>query len=287
MTRLGLVASACAALAFSTSAFAQGKSQKDKHSAPPSRNELAVAPVPAPGAAGATPLAWIDDASLLPPGTVSCSISAMRWTGAGASEIDLPIVDAAIGLTPRVQLVASVPRVIGGADAAGAAGGLGTSFFATKVGLYQSRRTTLRIATAPTLLVLGEGVVAALEPGAARVRWGLPFSAEVSRGRARLYGGGGYFAPGLWFSGVAAGAQVTDRTFVSGGFSRAWRGADTTGAPLSDRDRKEISAGVAHMLTPAIAAFGSLGRTVATLDANGAGTALSAGVSISFAAAVR
>src|SRR6185436_9300963 len=93
-----LVASACVALACSTTAFAQGKSQqkgkKDGAPAPPSRNELAAPAVVAPSPTGATPLAWIDDASLLAPGVVSLSMSAMRWSGAGdagISEVDVPI----------------------------------------------------------------------------------------------------------------------------------------------------------------------------------------------------
>jgi hypothetical protein len=288
----------CAALAASP-AFAQGNSQSARanqgnngngHGAPsaaaPSRNQLAavaVAPVPSPS--GATPLAWVDDASLLPSGMVSLSMSAMRWAGGGTSEIDAPIVDVAFGLAPRLQLSASVPRVVGSADPSGAVGGVGTSFFTAKVAVYEQSQRAFKVAASPTLQLLGEGVVASLGPGEGRVRWGLPVSAEISRGVLRLYGGGGYFSPGLWFSGAAVGAQAASKVFVSGGFSRAWRNTELPDVPLSERDRKEISGGAAYVLNPTITVFGSVGRTIKTLEENGAGTSLVGGVSFSFATA--
>lgn len=286
--------SALCVLSCAAPAFAQGKSTqapgKNKPgngaAAAPSRNELsAIAVAPAPVTTGATPLAWIDDASLLAPGTVSLSMSAMRWSGGGASEVDVPIVDASFGLAPRLQLSASVPRVVGSADASGAAGGVGTSFFSAKVGVYQDPKRPFKVAATPTLLVLGEGVVDSLEPGQGRVRWGLPVSAEISRGTFRVYGGGGYFSPGLWFTGVAVGAQAAQRVFVSAGVSRAWRHSDIPDVPMAERDRKEFSGGGAYVLTPSVTLFGSIGRTFRTLVENGAGTSIIGGVSFTFATA--
>lgn len=272
----------------------QGKSQTGNgapgkgQSAPPSRNELApVAPVAAPPVVGATPIAWVDDATLLDPGAVALSVSAVRWSGSDLSEVDVPIVNAALGLAPRVQLAASVPRTLGSADPTGASGGVGTSFFSAKVQLLDDRARHVKVAVAPTMQVLGAGVVAALGPDEGRVRWGLPVSAEISSGALRLYGGGGYFAPGLWFTGAAVGVQTTPKLTINAGISRAWRGADGLAIPLSDRDRKEITGGAAYALSPHVAAFGSVGRTVATLDENGAGTTVSGGLSVWFATAPR
>jgi hypothetical protein len=286
----------CALVLCSAPAWAQGKSGQapgqNKGSgkgsgaaaAAPSRNELsAIGVAPTPSPSGATPLAWVDDASVLPPGTVTFSMSAMRWSGDGVSEVDAPIVDAAFGIAPRVQLSASVPRVVGSADPDGAAGGVGTSFFAAKIGVYEHAKSAVKVAVSPTLQVLGEGVVAGLEPGEGRVRWGMPVSAEISRGSLRLYGGGGYFSPGLWFTGAAVGAQAAEKVFVSVGFNRAWRHSDVPDIPISDRDRKEISGGVAYILRPSITVFGSVGRTVKTLVENGAGTSIVGGASFSFA----
>jgi hypothetical protein len=283
MTRMAWVAGVVMTLAASTTALAQGNSQKKK-TAPPSRNELAPAAPAAPSSTSATPLAWVDDASLLAPGQVAISVSAMRWQGGDAGEVDVPIVDAAFGLASRVQLSVSVPRVVGGADPSGAAGGVGTSFFSTKIAVYEDAAHGFKMSAAPTLQLLGAGVVESFGVPQSRVRWGLPVSAELSRGTTRLYGGGGYFSPGLWFSGVAAGFGINAKTNASIGVSRAWRRTDVVDTPLSDRDRKEISGGVSYAVHPRISVFGSIGRTFATRDENGAGTSISGGVSIFVAA---
>jgi hypothetical protein len=71
---------------------------------------------------------------------------------------------------------------------------------------------------------------------------------------------------------------------VSAGFSRAWRHSAIPDVPLAERDRKELSGGVAYVAAPSMTLFGSIGRTIKTLDENGAGTSISGGVSFSFAA---
>jgi hypothetical protein len=268
-------------LAASSPAYAQGNSQNRKNK-PPSRNELAVTAVAAPAPAGVTPLAWIDDASLLGADMLAVSMSASRWSGGGVSEVDIPVVDIAYGLAPRVQLAMSVPRVVGGVDPDGAAGGIGTSFFSAKIALYEAPGHSFKVAVSPTMQVLGKGVAAALGPDVNRFRWGLPLSGEISAGAVRVYGGGGYFTPGLWYSGGAVAVRATQRTFVSGGVSRAWRTSDLPDVPLSSRDRKEISGGAAYVVTPLISVFGSIGHTVATLEENGAGTSIAGGVSFAF-----
>lgn len=277
MTRAPLAAGIVMTLAASGPALAQGNG-KAKNAAPPSRNELAPAATLAPSSPAATPLAWVDDASVLPAGTAALSVSIMRWQGGGLGETVAPIVDGAFGLTPRVQLSASVPR---------AAGGIGTSFFSSKIALYEDARHAFKVAASPTLLLLGQGVVDALDGEPDRVRWGLPVSAEISRGAARLYGGAGYFSPGLWFGGVAVSVGLAPKTTASVGVSRAWRRTDTLDAPLSVRDRKEISGAVAYAWRPAISLFAAIGRTFATLDENGAGTSISGGLSVFFAADAR
>lgn len=265
----------------------QGNGQQGKgQSAPPSRNELApVAAVDVPVAISATPIAWIDDATLLEQGTFALSVSAVRWAGAGVSEIDVPIVNAAMGLTPRLQLSASVPRTLGSSDPSGASGGVGTSFFGAKVQIWSDAKRGIKFAAAPTLQLLGAAVAETLGPNESRTRWGLPASAEIDRGTLRLYGGGGYFSPSIWFVGAAVAVQTTPKLTINGGVSKAWRGApaDTVDVALGDRDRKELSAGVAYLLAPHVIGFGSIGRTFATLDENGAGTTLGGGVSIWFA----
>ena len=286
MRQTTALASAILALAASTSALAQGKSQDHKKNppAPPSRSDLAApASMSVAAVAGPTPFAWVDDASLLEAGSVSIAMSVVRWQGSGLSEVDVPVIDASIGLAPRVHLTATVPRVVGSVDPLGAVGGVGTSYFSAKIAALNDAKRSLKLSVAPTLEVLGHGVLQSMAGGERRVHFGLPVSVEMDRGRARLYAGGGYFTRGVWFTGAGAGTRLNDKVFVSGGFSRSWRVSDVPDVPLSDRDRKEITGSAAYAVTPQISVYGAVAQTIATLDENGAGTSVIGGVSFFFA----
>ena len=269
------MAGAALALAVAAPVFAQtpvapvanekgGNGHKSK---PPSSSPL-------PGTGGASPLAWVDDASLLAPGTMSLTISAMRWSGADLSEIDAPIVDASVGLTKRVQIGASVPRVVGSADGTGPIGGIGTSYISTKIALLTGE-SDVKLAVSPMVEILGEGAVQALAPGASRMQIGLPVSIEVAQGPARMFAATGVFSRGAWFAGGGAGVQASPRLGLSMSFTRAWAKTDVTGV---NRDRRELSGGVSYFVKPQIGVYGSIGRTIATTDDNGAGTSVSGGV---------
>jgi hypothetical protein len=246
---------------------------------PPSRNDLVAPSTAAVSSGGATPLAWLDDASVLQPGGVSVAISVLRWNGSGISEVNFPVVNIALGLTRRVQFSASVPHVIGSADPYGAAGGLGTSYFSSKIGLFDNGKSSVKVAVSPTLEVLSPGVVDMLPPGEHRIQLGLPISMEIERGPARIYGGTGYFTRGAWFTGAGGSYFVNDRVSVFGSLSRAWRRSNIPDVPLGERDRNEISGGASYSVSPAVHVFGSIGRTIATLEENGAGRTIAVGVS--------
>src|SRR6185503_15116866 len=132
-----LAAGVAVSLLLNTPAFAQGKSQdhgkgggngaaasSGKNAggkggdvvSSPSQTPLAAPASVTSATSAATPFAWIDNANLMAPGAVWIGMSAVRWQNAGVSEISFPVVDAAVGLNPRVQLGASVPRVVGRAD---------------------------------------------------------------------------------------------------------------------------------------------------------------------------
>jgi hypothetical protein len=260
------MASVVVALAMTVPADAQGKGKKSKA---PSSSPLPTA------TSGASPLSWVDDASLLAPGMMSLTVSTMRWSGADLSEVDFPIVDAAVGLTSRVQLGASVPRIVGSADGTGPVGGVGTSYITSKIALLNSRRKNVKLALAPMIKILGESAVQGLAPDQTRTQFGLPLSMEMTRGSARVFASTGFFWGGAWFAGGGAGVQATPRLGMSLSFSRAW-----TTTPLGgvSRDRHELSGGASYSLKPQISLFGSMGRTIATADENGAGTTISGGI---------
>ena len=267
-SRLSLIAAgATLALAVTIPAYGQGNGKgKDHKSTPPSQSVL-PSPTISGGASasGAAPLAWIDDASVLPPGMLSLSISAVRWQGADLSEVNFPVVDMAVGLGSRIQLGASIPRIVGAADPSQAIGGVGTSYVSAKIALLNDTTSGLKLAVAPTLEILGE------------MQFGLPVSMELAQGAARVFASTGFFSRGAWFAGGGAGVQATPRLAMSLSFSRAWA-ADVTSSQA--RHRNEISGGAAFSLSPHVSVFGSLGHTIATADDNGAGTTVACGLSL-------
>ncbi len=281
-----LAAGVLAALAAASTAAAQGQGhgqgqgQGQGHtSRPPSQSAIA-APIVVAAPVGAAPFAWLEDATILEPGSVSASISVMRWDGSSGSEVDLPVVDVAIGLAERVHLTAAVPRVVDGGVAGGPVGGVGTSFFSAKVAILDGRRSALKVAASPTLELLGEGAAQSLTPGAGRVQFGVPISAEIDRGRMNWFGGGGWFSGGVWFGGAGAAFRATPRVVASASLTRSWRRDATAADPtLAAPQRTDLSGGIGYALTPRVSAFLSAGHTIATLDENGAGTIVGAGLS--------
>lgn len=276
MRRLTLTASVMLTLAAFSPAYAQGKSQAHKGGKAPNQNALAPPAVEVGGAGTGAPFAWVEDATLLPPGSMAISISIMRWSNADLSEVDVPIIGAAFGVSKRVQFSASVPRVAG---TDGAPGALGTSFFSTKIAVYEDANRSLKVSASPTLELLSPDVADALGGGTSRTQFGLPVSGELDRGPLRMYASTGYFSSGTWFFGTGATLMVNPKFAVSAGLSRAWRGSELPDVPLGDRDRKEISGAVSYEATPRVSMFASVGRTFATLDENGAGATVGGGIS--------
>src|SRR5207248_3049481 len=111
----------------------------------------------------------------------------------GASEMVVPVFDASIGLTPRVQIGASIPRV---------AGGLGTTFVNAKVGIVNSDARGVKLAVGPTVEILNEAAMLSAPAGQSRIQWGLPVSVEIDRQAARFYGSSGFFSPGVRYAGA-------------------------------------------------------------------------------------
>lgn len=281
------MASVLVTLAVTLPASAQGKSGQN-HGKPPAAPPPTTTTLPAATTAGiattngiavptatpTAPFAWMDDANLMAPGTVWLGVSMVQWHGGGASEAVVPVFDGSIGLTPRVQLGASVPRV---------AGGLGTTFFNVKIGIVNNEARGLKLAVGPTLEILDQAALLSGRSGRARTQWGLPISVEIDREAGRIYGSSGYFSPGVWYAGAGIGRSVSNRLGVSMSFSRAWTSqAATPGAPaIAGPRRNDLSGGASFDVTPNIAVFGSVGRTLATAAENGAGTTISFGLSLS------
>ena len=98
------IAVAAMALAFAVPVHAQGKSN-GRGTRTRARRRAAVLCPPDDRASGRRiPIAWLDDASLLAPGATSLTFSIMRWAGTDLSEVHFPVIDASVGITPRLQI---------------------------------------------------------------------------------------------------------------------------------------------------------------------------------------
>ena len=281
------MAGALVALAIAIPSYAQGKGGGKKPSKgptqPPSSSALS-APTGAsstvdlgldPAWATTTPFAWLDDASVMAPGSMWLGVSMVRWQGSGQSQTIVPVVDAAIGLTPRVQVSASVPRV---------AGDFGTTFFSAKIAVLNDDARALKVAVGPTLEILDGAAV-----GQGRAEWGVPVSVQFDRGSSRIYGSSGYFSPGIWYAGAGLGRPVGDRIGISMSYSHAWATSPDSapGVPsVAGLRRNEVSGGASYDLKSNIAVFGSIGRTIGVAAQDGAGTTLGFGLSLSAAPAL-
>jgi hypothetical protein len=181
--------------------------------------------------------------------------------------LEAPIVGAAVGVVPRVQLSVRAPYVMSDA-AAGVTGGWGTRYLSGKIGLLQG--DTLKLSVAPTIQMVSP-VALTLLVGERRAQLGLPVSAEVDQGSAYLFASGGCF------TGGGVGFNVSSRIGVSASLSHAWSNTAVNGVLPR---RTEVSGGASLGLTSHVSVFGSVSRTIATSDANSAGTTVAAGVSI-------
>lgn len=266
-------------LAVALPASAQGKSGQAHGKAPAPRPSASALPTASPTAsagpaASVSPFAWLDDANVLEAGAVWLGVSMLHWQGSGVGETIVPVIDGAVGLTPRIQVAASVPRV---------AGGVGTIFFSAKIAAFKNADRGLKVAVSPTLEVLNQAAALAGPAGQSRTQWGLPVSVELDRDSGRIYGSSGYFSPGIWYAGAGFGKPVSDRVGLSVSFTRAWATSPSAvgAVPIDGLHRTEISGGGSFDINPNMSIFGSLGRTIGVAAENGAGTTISFGLSLS------
>jgi hypothetical protein len=283
-----IMAGVLVTLAIAVPASAQGKSgqshgKKGPAAPPPTTTTLPAASagdatttaIGVPSATPTAPFAWMDDANLMAPGTVWVGVSMVQWRGGGTSEVVVPVFDGSIGLTPRLQLGASVSR---------AGGGLGTTFVNAKISVFKSDVRGVKLAVSPTLEILNQAAMQWAPAGRSRTQWGLPVSVEINREAGRLYASSGYFSPGVWYAGAGVGRSLSSRVGVSMSFSHAWTTPETSETPdISGPRRNDLSGGASFEVTPNIAVFGSVGRTLATAAENGAGTTISFGLSLTAA----
>jgi hypothetical protein len=229
--------------------------------------------------------AWLDDASVMAPGAGYVGFAVGYWRMPGFTEFDVPALDAGVGLTPRVQVSASVPFYHASATGQPVSRGVGDLQLSSKIQLRDpasGKGAPIGFALIPVVEISN---VTAVE-GASRVNWGLPVSVELRREKWRTYGSAGYFSRGAIFASGAVERQMSDRLWLTGTLSqsRSIKRDDLSEALGVPGVRTDVSGGATLVMSNTLAMFGSLGRTLSTQDPNRADLFVVGGLSINFIA---
>jgi hypothetical protein len=228
--------------------------------------------------------AWLDDASLLEPGMGWTTVSFGYWRTPLAREIDVPMIDGGVSLTRRVQVGFSVPYYHVGEPGGPMTRGLGDLYLNAKIQLRDpaTHKRGVGFALSPVLEILR------FQPGPdeSRVQWALPASVEVQREGWRAFGSAGYFSRGALFAAAGGELALSDRAWLAGAITQSHSArTDNLSAALGfAKTRTDVSAGLTVAATPAVAVFGSVGRTISREDDNSARLSVTVGVSYSFTA---
>ena len=228
--------------------------------------------------------AWLDDASLLPAGMSSVSVSFGWFRSPVFREFDLPVVDGAVGMTRRLQFGFSVPYYHANEPGGPVARGVGDLYLNAKIQLRDpaAHDSGIGFAVAPVLEVLSA------DPGSAgsQLNWALPASIEMQGQRVRAFASAGYFSRGSLFASGAVELALSDRLWATGAITRSHstkRDEFSNLLGLSP-SRTDVNGGVTDLVASTVAVFGNVGRTISRQDANSASLVVSGGVSYSFAA---
>jgi hypothetical protein len=240
-------------------------------------------PLPGSGTGSRTFGVWLDDASVAAPGGGWATVSIGYYRTDLFNEVDVPVADAGLGFTRRVQAGFSVPvytvTPVGGSASLQ---GVGDVYLHGKIQLRDPEWSLdgVGYAIVPIVEITREPVA-----GQSKVNWALPLAIEMRFARWRWYGSGGYFSRGSLFGSVAVERPVTSRLSVTGTFSDSFATKMLADEPANlPRSRADVSGGASYAMGPSWIVFGSIGRTISSHEATSTNVAVSGGVSLNLAA---
>jgi len=240
-------------------------------------------PLPGSGTGSRTFGVWLDDASVAAPGGGWATLSIGYYRTDLFNEVDVPVADAGLGFTRRVQAGFSVPvytvTPVGGSASLQ---GVGDVYLHGKIQLRDPEWSLdgVGYAIVPIVEITREPVA-----GQSKVNWALPLAIEMRFARWRWYGSGGYFSRGSLFGSVAVERPVTSRLSVTGTFSDSFATKMLPDEPANlPRSRADVSGGASYAMGPSWIVFGSIGRTISSHEATITNVAISGGVSLNLAA---
>lgn len=278
------MAAAVIVLLAATGAFAQGKGKGlGKQGTNLPATPASTAAIAAGTAVGFRQFgSWLDDASLVEPGTMWTALSFGHYRSIGGSQNDFPVVDASVGLSRRAQFGITVPHYRMNFQDGTHVGGIGDVYASVKMPLGSAGRgsNAVRATMTPIVEVIQDPV-----PGTARFAWGLPVSVEFHPGKYRVFGSTGFFSRGAVFGSGAFEVPVRDRLIATTSLSYTRSVKDDAAADALGlaKNRADVSVVAAYMLTPTVAVFGGTGRTLSNADGAGTSFMLTGGVSFTFA----
>jgi hypothetical protein len=225
--------------------------------------------------------AWLDDASAPTRGEGSASIGLGYWRMAEASQTNVPMLGASLGVTDRLQMTASVPfyRV---AYQGTTSSGMDDMYLGAKYTLIDPTLTISEfgLAISPVMEVLSAGATGG------RIHFAIPVTMELRRAPMRVYGSAGYFTRGSMFTAAAVEWASAAGVVLSGALTQSYSVKDD---PVLDslsvsRRRMDVTAGAAYPIGSMAATFVSVGRSLSSVADGGTSLAVSGGMSFRFVA---
>jgi hypothetical protein len=287
------VCTAICALAPAAQADAQGNGRGNAYG---KRNQSSSgsAPTPAPAPSSSAAIepqqvgtgvrnfgAWLDDASVMPQGRGSVTLSFAYWRTPSYRELDFPVADGTIGLSRRMHFGISVPYYHAGEAGGPVARGLGDLYLSTKVQLREPSAGRLGFAVTPLVEILS----VAPTPERSRVSWAIPLNVEFQGEGWRTFASTGYFSRGAVFASAALEIALSERAWLTGSISQSHslERDDVSTALGIAQTRTDASGGVGLSLSPNVSVFTTVGRTLSSKDPTSASFFLTSGVSFAVA----
>ena len=220
---------------------------------------------------------WLDDATVVDPGSGFVSVGFGLWQSPAFREVDLPTIDSGFAVNRRLQVGMSIPYYHASEAGVAAAHGFGDVYLNAKVQLRAPGAGQTGVGVIPMLEILS---VAPLD-GSSRVQWALPVSVERQMSGWRLMASGGYFSRGALFGAAALEFELSNRAWLTGSLSHSYstHHDDLSAALGIHKARTDVSGGLTYALRPDVAVYGTLGRTISGQDVNSASLIASAGIS--------
>jgi hypothetical protein len=272
-----------ALLAMCAPALAQGNGHGNAYGHYKSTVASSSSPTPAaaptiPGTGVRNFGSWLDDASVMDPGTGFVTFGVGLWKTPVYREVDFPSIDSGFAVNRRLQVGMTVPYYHAHQPGGPVARGFGDTYLSAKVQLRAPGPQRTGFGLIPMVEVLS----VAPPSGGSRVQWALPASVERQGTGWRVMGTGGYFSRGAVFGAGALELALSDRAWVTGSLSHSYslHHDDLSAALGFKKVRTDVSGGLTFALRPEVSVYGSLGRTISAHDSNSASLIASFGVSL-------